>query len=181
MTYCAVRLSQSNLPINYRSIILIRTSAFGVVAAIVVSVAACDSTTLSSPRTPGGPSFAKGGGGPSCSISLPAPNTRPLPAVREVARELNEAFGKSSSQLSCGAINSVDQRFNKLVSFLDLAFEDQKLDAACGIATGLSDDLEAWANQGLFNPIVTHPPQASNNVVENMQFITSQFCANAGH
>jgi hypothetical protein len=160
---------------------MLRTSAFGVLAAVVVTVAACDSTNVSSPRTPGGPSFAKGSGGPSCSITLPAPQVRPLPAVREVARELNEAFGKSSSKLSCGAINSVDERFNKLVSFLDRADADQKLDAACGIATGLADDLADWAGQGLFNPIVTHPPQASNNVVENMQFIASMFCTNAGH
>ena len=99
--------------------------------------------------------------------------------LRASARELNEAFSKNSSLLSCGAINSVNQRFNKLVSFLDRADGEQKLDAACGIATGLSDDLADWAGQGLFNPIVTHPPQASNNVVENMEFITSQFCANA--
>ena len=158
---------------------MLRTSLFGALAAVVVTVLACDSTNVSSPRTPGGPSFAKGSGSPSCSITLPAPQVRPLPAVREVARELNEAFGKPSSKLSCGAINSVDERFNKLVSFLDRDFVDQKLDAACGIATGISHDLEDWANQGLFNPIVTHPPQASNNVVENMQFITSEFCRNA--
>ena len=160
---------------------MLRTSAFGVLAVLAVTVVACDSANLSSPRAPGGPSFAKGDGGPSCSITLPAPQVRPLPAVREVARELNEAFQKSSTTLSCGAINSVDQRYNKLVSFLDRSFEDQNLDAACGIATGLSNDLEAWANQGLFNPIVTHPPEASNNVVANMQFITSMFCENAGH
>ena len=158
---------------------MLRTSAFAVIAAVVVTAAACDSTNVSSPRTPGGPSFAKGAGGPSCSITLPAQQVRALPAVREVARELNEAFGKPSSQLSCGQVNSVDSRFNKLVSFLDRADGEQKLDAACGIATGLSDDLADWAGQGLFNPIVTHPPQASNNVVGNMEFITSQFCANA--
>jgi len=158
---------------------MLRTSAFGVLAAVVVTVVACDSGNVSSPRTPGGPSFAKGSGGPSCSITLPAPQVRPLPAVREVARELNEAFGKSSSKLSCGQVNSVDERFNKLVSFLDRADGEQKLDAACGIATGLSNELDAWVGQGLFNPIVTHPPQAGNNVVENMQFITSMFCENA--
>ena len=106
---------------------------------------------------------------------------RPLPAVREVARELNEAFGKSSSSLSCGAINAIDERFNTLVGFLDRSFADQNLDAACGIATGLGNELEALAAQGKFNPIVTHPPEASNNVVDNMQFIASMFCENAGH
>ena len=105
---------------------------------------------------------------------------RPLPAVREVARELNEAFGKSSSSLSCGAINAIDERFYTLVGFLDRSFADQNLDAACGIATGLGNELEALAAQGKFNPIVTHPPEASNNVVANMQFIASMFCENAG-
>ena len=145
-----------------------------------MAAGACDSANLSSPRAPGSASFAKGSGGPSCSITLPAPQVRPLPAVREVARELNEAFGKASSSLSCGVINGIDQRFNTLVGFLDRSFEDQNLDAACGIATGLSNELAALVAQGKFNPIVTHPPEASNNVVENMQFITSMFCENAG-
>jgi len=33
---------------------------------------------------------------------------------------------------------------------------------------------------GRLDPIVTHPPEASPNVVENMDFIRSQFCAAAG-
>jgi len=158
-----------------------RPLAFGSIAAVLLIVAACDSANLSSPRAPGSASFAKGGGGLSCSITLPAPQVRPLPAVREVARELNEAFGKASSSVSCGAINGINERFNTLVGFLDRADADQNLDAACGIATGLGNELEALANAGKFNPIVTHPPQASNNVVENMQFIASMFCTNAGH
>jgi hypothetical protein len=162
---------------------MLRTSAFGVVAAVVLTVAACDSSSVSSPRIPGGPSFARGGGGATCTITLPAPQARQLPAVREVARELNQAFGKPSTTLSCGAINSVDQRYNKLVSFLDRAPEAQQLDAACGIATGLLNDLEAWAAQGLFNPTIVPPPieGVTNNVIENFAFITSQFCENAGH
>lgn len=163
---------------------MIRPVTIGSIAAVLLALAACDSSNLSSPRAPGTPSFAKGGGeggGVSCSISLPAPQVRPLPAVRETARELNEAFGKSSSSVSCGAINGISQRFNELVGFLDRSFDDQNLNAACGIATGLGNELEALANAGKFNPIVTHPPEASNNVVENMQFIASMFCENAGH
>ncbi len=158
-----------------------RPLAIGSIAAVLLVVAACDSSNVSSPRVPGSPSFAKGGGGPSCSITLPAPQVRLLPAVREVAREVNEAFGNASSSVSCGVINGIDQRFNTLVGFLDRADADQNLDAACGIATGLGNELEALANAGKFNPTVTHPPQAGDNVVENMQFITSMFCMNAGH
>lgn len=161
---------------------MIRVSAAGVLTAVLVTVAACDSTNVSSPRAPGAASFAKGNGqGLSCTISLPAPQVRALPAVREVARELNEAFSRNSALIQCGTVNGINQRFNKLVSFLDRSFEDQNLDAACGVATGLSNELEQLAAQGLFNPIVTHPPEAGNNVVENMQFITSMFCENAGH
>jgi hypothetical protein len=158
-----------------------KAAAFAAVLLAAAAVAACDSTNVSSPRMPGPASFAKAGGGPSCSIALPAPQVRPLPAVREVARELNEAFGKPSSSLSCGVVNSIDQRFNALVGFLDRSFEDQNLDAACGIASGLGAELEALADAGKFNPTVTHPPEASPNVVENMQFIASMFCENAGH
>ena len=162
---------------------MIRPAIIGSIAAVALALAACDSANLSSPRDPGSASFAKAGvsGGVSCSISLPAPRVRALPAVRETARELNEAFGKSSSSVSCGAINGINQRFNELVGFLDRSFEDQNLNAACGIATGLGNELEALADAGKFNPIVTHPPEAGDNVVENMQFIASMFCANAGH
>ena len=160
---------------------MIRISAVGVLAAVVLTVAACDSTNVASPRAPGAASFAKGGAGPSCGISLPAPQVRPLPAVREVARELNEAFSKNSALIACGTVNGINERFNKLVAFLDRSFADQNLDGACGIATGLGNELEQLAAQGLFNPIVTHPPEAGDNVVENMKFITSMFCANAGH
>lgn len=158
-----------------------RISAIGIVATTaLVTLAACDTTNVSSPRAPGNASLAKTGAqGVTCTIILPAPQVRSLQAVRETARELNEAFGKSSSQVSCGVINGINARFNNLVGFLDRSFEDQKLDAACGVATGLSNELEELANQGQFNPIVTHPPQAGNNVVENMKFITSMFCANA--
>jgi hypothetical protein len=110
---------------------------------------------------------------------LPAPANRPLPAVREIARELNEAFAKPSSSVNCGVINGIGQRFNTLVSMLDRAPGDQNLDGACGIATGLTKELQALEAGGQFNPIVTHPPEASPNVVDNMDFIRSEFCRNA--
>jgi len=112
-------------------------------------------------------------------ITLPAPAIRPLPAVREVARELNEAFAKPKSSVTCGVVNGIDQRFNTLVSMLDREFVDQKLDAACGIATGLTNELQALEGNGRLDPIVTHPPVASPNVVENMDHIRSEFCRNA--
>ena len=150
--------------------------------AVLATLAACESSTLSDPGASASRSAAfarSSGGGPSCTITLPAPAVRPLPAVREVARELNEAFGKSPS-VTCGVINGIDQRFNTLVSMLDRADADQNLDAACGIATGLTNELQALEGNGRLNPIVTHPPQAGPNVVENMAFITSEFCRNAG-
>jgi len=152
-----------------------------VAAAALAVLTACESSTVMSPNSPGAVSFARSTGNANCTISLPAALVRPLPAVREVARELNEAFGKPQASISCGAVNGIAQRFNTLVSMLDRSFEDQNLDAACGIATGLSNELEQLAANGQFNPSVTHPPEASGNVVENMQFITSMFCANAGH
>lgn len=152
-------------------------------AAALAILAACEGPSLSGPRSPtlGSASLARSSDrGPSCVITLPAPVNRPLPAVRETVRELNEAFAKSSSLVNCGVINGIGQRMNTLVSMLDRDFADQNLDAACGIATGLTNQLKELEARGQFDPIVTHPPEASPNVVENMDFIRSQFCANAG-
>jgi hypothetical protein len=148
--------------------------------ALIAVLSACDNSAVSSP----GPLRADAtlradAKGPSCVITLPAPVVRPLPAVRETARELNEAFAKPSSSVNCGVINGIGERFNTLASMLDRAFADQNLDAACGIATGLTKQLQLLEAAGQFNPIVTHPPEASPNVVENMDFIRSEFCRNA--
>ena len=151
------------------------TRSLFIVAAAVL--AACESSTVTNPRYDISASFDRGGKGPACAISLPAPVHRPLPAVREVARELNEAFARGGT--NCGIVNGFDQRFNTLVSKLDQVDGQQNLDAACGIAGSLVNQLEELVKHGL-NPIVSHDPMASPNVLENMEFITSQFCANAG-
>jgi hypothetical protein len=158
-----------------------RSLASTLLAATALAIlTACETSNIASPRDPGAILLDRSGShGVSCTITLPAPAHRPLPAVRETARELNEAFGKSSSQVSCGAINGINQRFNQLVSFLDQPSGEQNLNGACGVATGLGHELEALAQQGMFNPIVTHPPEAGDNVVENMQFIAAMFCENA--
>ena len=157
----------------------VRSLFIAAATAGLVVLAACESASLSDPRSPSSASAALARG-PSCVITLPAPVNRPLPAVREVTRELNEAFAKSSSSVNCGVINGIGQRMNTLVSMLDRDFADQNLDAACGIATGLTNQLKQLEAAGQFDPIVTHPPEASPNVVENMDFIRSQFCTNAG-
>jgi hypothetical protein len=151
------------------------TRTLFIVAAAVL--AACERSTLTNPRYEMSATFDRAANGPVCSITLPAPAHRPLPGVREVARELNEAFTRDGT--SCGIVNGFDERFNTLVSKLDLADADQNLDAACGIAGSLVNQLEELVKHGL-NPIVSHDPQASPNVLENMNFIRSQFCENAG-
>lgn len=145
-------------------------------------LAACESAPLAAPsiEAPGSASFARPADrGPSCEITLPAPVNRDLPAVREVTRELNEAFAKPTSSVNCGVINGIGQRMNTLVSMLDRASEDQNLNAACGIATGLTNQLRALEAGGQLDPIVTHPPVAGPNVVDNMDHIRGQFCMNA--
>lgn len=160
-----------------------RQSSFPIVIAAVAAIlAACESSSVVDPRAPGAADFNRAGGvSSSCTIVLPAPVNRMLPAVREVARELNEAFAKPHSSVNCGMVNSIDSRFNTLVSKLDQPDADQKLDAACGIAGSIVNQLEQLVEQGKLDPIVTHPPQAGPNVVENMDFIRSEFCENAGH
>jgi hypothetical protein len=152
------------------------------VVATAATLAACDNSGVANPRAIGAASFDRNAGpSSSCSITLPPPVTRPLPAVRETARELNEAFKKPHSSVNCGIVTGISARMNTLVSKLDQPDGEQKLDAACGIAGGLVNQLEELVEQGKLDPIVTHPPEASPNVVENMDFIRSQFCANAGH
>lgn len=153
-----------------------------VIAAAVAILAACESSSVADPRAIGAASFDRAGGtSSSCTITLPAPVNRPLPAFREVTRELNEAFANSQSSVNCGIVNAIDSRMNTLVSTLDQPDADQRLDAACGIATGIVNQLEQLVQQGKLDPIVTHSPEAGPNVVENMDFIRSMFCENAGH
>jgi hypothetical protein len=147
-------------------------------AVVVGALSACESSSITSSRTAGGSANRAVNQEQTCTITLPAPVNRPLPAVREVARELNEAFGNSSTR--CGIVSGVAARFNQLVTALDQVDGAQNLDAACGISTGLTKQLEALVKTGQLDPDVTHPPEASGNVVENMAFISSQFCTNAG-
>ena len=142
-------------------------------------LAACESSTLSSPRAPGAATLERSAAQPSCVITLPAPVNRPLPAVREVTRELNEAFANPTSTANCGVLQGIGARMNRLVAVLDQPSGEQNLDAACGIAGGLANELAALVKTGQLNPIVSHPPEASPNVVDNMNFIASEFCANA--
>lgn len=158
-----------------------RISLLAVVAA-AGAVVACESSSIANPRAVGAANLDRSGGtSSSCSITLPPPANRILPAVREVTRELNEAFANPKSSVNCGIVNGIASRVNTLVSALDQPDGQQKLDAACGIATGLVNQLEQLVAQGRLDPIVTHPPEAGPNVVENMDFIRSMFCENAGH
>jgi hypothetical protein len=158
-----------------------RTSLFHIAAAAaIVGLAACESASVSSPLAPDAANASRSSAHTqSCTITLPAPVNRPLPAVREVAREVGEAFSNPQSTANCGIVTGIEQRFNQLVAKLDLPAGEQNLFAACGIATGLANQLRALAESGQLNPIVTHPPQASPNVVENMDHIRSEFCENA--
>jgi hypothetical protein len=146
-------------------------------ALTVIVLSACESASVTNPRSAVGSSPSRAAG-QTCTITLPAPVNRPLPAVREVAREINEAFANSTA--NCGIVAGIAGRFQQLVAALDLPFGEQNLNAACGIGTGLAKQLEALVAIGQLDPIVTHPPEASDNVVENMAFITSEFCRNAG-
>ncbi len=117
--------------------------------------------------------------GPSCEIVLPAAVHRPLPAVREITSELNDAFENSST--NCGIVQGIGARMNRLVSVLDQVSGEQNLDAACGISGGLVKELQGLVATGQLDPIVVPgDPQASPNVVENMQFVNGEFCENAG-
>ena len=158
-----------------------RTSLLHVAAAAaLVVLAACESANVSSPLTPGDATADRSSGKwSSCAITLPAPVHRPLPAVREIAREVGEAFANPQSSANCGMVTGISQRFNQLVANLDLPDGEQNLFAACGIATGLTNQLRALVASGQLNPIVTHPPEAGPDVTENMDLIRSQFCANA--
>ena len=160
-----------------------RRTSLSVVVTAAAFLAACEnSSSIADPRAIGAASLSRAGGASSsCTITLAAPVNRQLPAVREVARELNEAFGKPHSSVNCGIVNSIDSRMNTLVSKLDRLDGEQQLDAACGIAGSIVNQLEELVDQGKLDPIVTHPPEAGPNVVENMDFIRSQFCTNAGH
>jgi len=149
------------------------------ITAAAALLVACESSTISSPRVPGAATLALSASRPSCVITLPAPVDRPLPAVREVTRELNEAFANPTSTANCGTLQGIGARMNRLVAVLDQPTGAQNLDAACGIASGLANELAALVKTGQLNPVVTHPPEASPNVVENMSFIASQFCVNA--
>jgi len=145
------------------------------------ALAACESSSVVNPRASGDASLDRSSGrASSCTITLPQ-TTRLLPAVHEVARELNEAFAKPQSSVNCGVVRSIDARFTALVSALDRVEGEQKLDAACGIAGSIVSQLEALVASGALDPIVTHPPQAGPNVVGNMDHIRSEFCENAGH
>ena len=158
-----------------------RTALLAVIAtAAVALLAACESSTVSNPRAPGAATLDRVAMERPVSITLPAPAHRPLPAVREVTRELNEAFNKPGSSVNCGTINGIGERLNTLVSKLDQVDGEQNLDAACGIAGSLFNELDAMVRLGRLDPIVTHPPEASPNVVENMDFIRGEFCRNAG-
>jgi hypothetical protein len=158
-----------------------RTPLLALVVIAASALAACESSSVVTPRAAGDASLDRSSGrSSSCTVNVGA-TTRPLPAVHEVARELNEAFANPQSSVNCGIVRSIDARFTTLVSALDRADGEQKLDAACGIAGSLVSQLEALVSSGALNPTVTHPPQAGPNVVENMDFIRSQFCANAGH
>jgi hypothetical protein len=149
--------------------------------AVVALISACESSSVTSPRTPMAASMNRSDASSlSCAISLPAPVDRPLPAVREVARELNEAFANPASSVNCGTIQGIAERMNRLVAALDQTDGNQNLNAACGISGGLVKELEALVETGRLNPTVTHPPEAGPNVVDNMAFISSMFCENAG-
>jgi len=150
------------------------------VAAIAL-ISACESSSLVSPRVPMAGSVTRSDASSlACVVTLPAPVNRPLPAVREVARELNEAFANPASSVNCGTVQGISERMNRLVEVLDQSFADQNLDAACGISGSLTNELSALVKTGRLNPTVTHPPEAGPNVVENMAFIESMFCTNAG-
>jgi hypothetical protein len=157
-----------------------RISSLAAVAVAAAIVAACESSNIANPRAAGAANLDRSGP-PSCTITLPPPVNRPLPAVREVARELNEAFANPKSSVNCGIVTGIASRMNTLVSKLDQPDADQNLDAACGIAGSLVNQLQELVKNGQLNPIVTHPPQAEPNVVDNMAFIDSMFCENAGH
>ena len=155
-----------------------RASSTVLVTVAAALLAACESSTISSPRGPSAATSALSASRPGCVITLPAPVNRPLPAVREVTRELNEAFANPTSTANCGTLQGIGARMNRLVAVLDQPDGAQNLDAACGIAGGLANELAALVKTGQLNPIVTHPPEAAPNVVDNMNFIASQFCAN---
>jgi len=158
-----------------------RTPLLAVVVITAAALAACESSSVVNPRAAGDASLDRSSGQSSnCTVNVGATN-RPLPAVHEVARELNEAFAKPHSSVNCGIVRSIDARFTTLVSALDRPRGEQKLDAACGIAGSIVSQLEALVASGALDPIVTHPPEAGPNVVENMDFIRSEFCENAGH
>lgn len=156
-----------------------RPSWLVLASAAAALLAACESSTISSPRAPRVATLDRGAAQPSCVITLPAPVNRPLPAVREVTRELNEAFANPNSTVNCGVLQGIGARMNRLVAVLDQPSGEQNLDAACGIAGGLANELAALVKTGQLDPIVTHPPEASDNVVDNMNFIASMFCENA--
>jgi len=150
-----------------------------VTASVFVMLAARQNVASSSPA-----SSALGAGkttaaGPTCEITLPAPVHRPLPAVREITNELNDAFENSST--NCGILQGIGARMNRLVSVLDQVSGEQNLNAACGIAGGLLKELQALVATGQLDPIITPgDPEASPNVVDNMEFVHGEFCRNAG-
>jgi hypothetical protein len=149
--------------------------------AVAALVSACESSSVVSPRAPIAASMSRSDASSlSCIITLPAPVILPLPAVREVAREINEAFANPASSVNCGTIQGIGERMNRLAEVLDRSFADQNLDAACGISGGLVNELEALVKTGRLNPTVTHPPESGPNVVDNVAFISSMFCEHAG-
>jgi hypothetical protein len=109
-------------------------------------------------------------------VEITVPTTRPLPAVRAVAGQLNAAAGNSGSDLTCGQVRSLDAKINALAA----ALERRNFHAACGVSGGLVNELEALVESAQLDPITAPPfPGTSPNVVENAQFINSQFCAAA--
>lgn len=151
-------------------------------AAAGVLLGACDRADPTSPllSPPTDASVARGGAA-TCVIATPQPVARPLPAIIELVREINEAAQSPASSLTCGEIRSLEAKFETLVKKLDADFADQQLDAACGVSRGILNELEALVKTGRLDPIIAPPPipGAGTDLVENFRFLNSRFCENA--
>lgn len=151
-------------------------------AAAAVLLGACDRADPTSPllSPPTDAAFARGGAA-TCVIATPQPVARPLPAIIELVREINEAAQNPASRVTCGEIRSLEAKFETLVKKLDADFADQQLDAACGVSRGILHELEALVKTGRLYPIVAPPPDpnASTDLLANFMFLNSRFCENA--
>jgi len=89
----------------------------------------------------------------SCTIDI-GTTTRPLPALHVLAAWINASL--SSSTLACGQVRSLAAKLLQEVAALDQ--EPQKLDAACGISTGLLAELQALTSNGKLSALTFPPP-----------------------